>query len=79
MRREYPPSRNIDGQFDATTRIDVNRLRIDRMSAAQGEAVVFVDITEYRSSGSRRRWVGTWDLVLSGGAWRLDDPHLARA
>ena len=77
MRGEYPPSRYIDGRFDATTRIDVNRLRIDRMSVARREAVVFVDITEYRRTGEPRRWVGTWDLVLINGAWRMDDPHLS--
>jgi hypothetical protein len=77
MRREYPPSRYIDGRFDATTRIDVNRLRIERISLARGEAVVFIDITEYRRSGGPRRWVGTWDMVLINGAWRMDDPHLA--
>ncbi len=76
MRREYPPSRYIDGRFDATTRIDVNRLRIERISLARREAVVFIDITEYRRSGSPRHWVGTWDLVLINGAWRMDDPHL---
>jgi tRNA A-37 threonylcarbamoyl transferase component Bud32 len=76
MRREYPPSRYIDGRFDATTRIDVNRLRIERMSLAGRDAVVYIDITEYRSSGAPRRWVGTWDLVLIDGAWRMDDPHL---
>jgi serine/threonine-protein kinase len=77
MRREYPPSRYIDGRFDATTRIDVNRLRIERMSVARRTAVVFIDITEYRSAGAPRHWVGTWDLVLINGAWRMDDPHLS--
>jgi hypothetical protein len=77
VRDEYPPDRYIDGRFDATTQIDVSRLRIDRMSAARGEAVVFLDITEYRSAGAARRWIGTWDLVLSAGSWRMDDPHRA--
>jgi hypothetical protein len=76
MRSEYPPSRYIAGRFDATTRIDINRIRIEQMSVARREAVVYIDITEYRSSGSPRRWVGTWDLVLINGAWRMDDPHL---
>jgi tRNA A-37 threonylcarbamoyl transferase component Bud32 len=76
MRSQYPPSRYIDGRFDATTRIDVNRLRIERMSVARREAVVFIDITEYRMSGAPRRWVGTWDLVLINGVWRMDEPHL---
>ena len=77
MRREYPPSRYIDGRFDATTGIDINRLRIDQMSLARREAVVFIDITEYRRSGAPRHWFGTWDLVLISGAWRMDDPHLS--
>jgi hypothetical protein len=77
MRRQYPPSRYINGRFDATTRIDINRLRIDRMSVAGRQAVVSIDITEYRSSGAPRHWFGTWDLVLSGGAWLMDAPHLS--
>jgi eukaryotic-like serine/threonine-protein kinase len=79
MQRQYPPEGYIDGRFDATTRIDVNRLRIDRMSIARREAVVSIDIIEYRSSGAPRHWVGTWDLVLINGAWRMDDPDLASA
>ena len=47
------------------------------MSVVGREAIVFIDITEYRTSGSPRRWVGTWDLVLIDGAWRMDAPHLA--
>jgi len=77
MRREYPPSRYINGRFDATTRIDVNRVRIEQMSVARREAVVAIDITEYRTSGSARHWFGTWDLVLVDGRWLMDDPHLS--
>jgi len=76
MQSEYPPSRYIDGRFDATTRIDIHLLRIERMSVARREAAVYIDITEYRSPGSPRHWVGTWDLVQISGAWRMDDPHL---
>jgi hypothetical protein len=77
MRRQYPPSRYIDGRFDATTRIDVNRIRIEQMSVARREAVVYIDITEHRTSGAARHWYGTWDLVLSGGKWLMDQPHLS--
>ncbi|MFL5669035.1 MAG: protein kinase domain-containing protein [Chloroflexota bacterium] len=77
MRREYPPSRYIDGRFDATTRISVNRIRIEQMSVARRAAVVYIDITEYRRSGSARHWFGTWDLVLQDGRWLMDDPHLS--
>jgi hypothetical protein len=77
MRGEYPPSRYIAGRFDATTRIDMNRLRIERVSLARRSAVVFMDITEYRRSGSARHWTGTWELVLVNGEWLMDEPHLS--
>lgn len=77
MRAQYPPSRYIKGRFDATTQIDINRLRIERMSVANRTAVVYIDITEHRSSGPSRHWYGTWDLVLINGVWLMDRPHLA--
>ncbi|MEA2652784.1 MAG: eukaryotic-like serine/threonine-protein kinase [Chloroflexota bacterium] len=77
MRREYPPSRYIVGRFNATTGFSVHRLRVTRSSVSSRSSVVSIDITEYRSSGSPRRWVGTWDLVLVNGAWLMDRPHLA--
>lgn len=77
MRAQYPPGRYIAGRFNATTGITVHRLRIVRMSVSSRASVVSIDITEYRSSGSPRRWVGTWDLVLLNGAWLMDRPHLA--
>jgi hypothetical protein len=79
MQRQYPPYRYIDSRFAATTRIDVHRDRLTRMSLKSGEAVVSIDVSEYRTTGAVRRWVGTWDLVLINGAWRMDDPHLAAA
>jgi hypothetical protein len=79
MRGAYAPGRYIDGRFDDTTRIDVHRLQIQRMSVASRKAVVLIDIAEYRTSGPARRWVGTWDLVLVGGRWLMDEPHLAAA
>ena len=73
---EYPPDGNIDGRFAPTTRIDINRLRIERMSLRSGTALVSVAITEYRSSGpSPRRFVGSWELVLSDRGWLMDEPH----
>jgi hypothetical protein len=62
MRRAYPPDRNIDSRFAATTRIDVHRDRITRMSLTNGDAVVSIDISEYRTSGAVRRW---WERGIS--------------
>jgi tRNA A-37 threonylcarbamoyl transferase component Bud32 len=76
MREQYPPEGNIDGRFAPTTRIDIDRLSIERMSLRNGTAVVSVAITEYRSSGpSPRRFAGTWELVLTDAGWLMDEPH----
>ena len=75
MRAEYPPDGNIDGRFDATTRIDINRIAIRSMSVSAKTTVVFVDLTEYRRAQPARHWVGTWDLVLRSAGWLMDDPH----
>ena len=76
MRERYPPEGNIDGRFAPTTRIDINRIRIERMSLSAGTALVSVDLTEYRSSGpSPRRFVGSWELVLSERGWLMNDPN----
>jgi serine/threonine-protein kinase len=79
MRAAYPPDGYIAGRFDDTTRIDVHRLQIQRLSVANREAVVWMDIAEYRTSGPARHWVGTWDLILVDGRWLMDDPHLSAA
>jgi serine/threonine-protein kinase len=76
MREQYPPERYIDGRFAPTTRIDIDRLSIERMSLRNRTAVVSVAITEYRSSGpSPRRFAGTWELVLTDAGWLMDEPH----
>ena len=75
MRSQYPPSGYIDGSFDATTRIDVNRISIRSMSLAKKTANVFVDLAEYRTSGAPRHFVGSWDLVLTSSGWLMDRPH----
>jgi len=75
MRSEYPPNGYIDGRFDATTRIDVNRISIRSMSLSRKTANVSVDLTEYRTSGAPRHWVGSWDLVLTSAGWLMDKPH----
>ena len=76
MRERYPPDGYIDGRFAPTTRIDITSLRIERMSVSSGTALVSVALTEYRSSGpSPRRFSGTWELVLSGRGWLMNEPH----
>ena len=76
MREEYPPEGNIDGRFAPTTRIDIDRLADRADEPGAGTAVVSVALTEYRSSGpSPRRFVGSWDLVLSDRGWLMDEPH----
>jgi len=72
MRRRYPPQSNIDGRFGPTERIDLNRN--DVISQSANQAVVAVDLREYRSDGAVRHYVGTWDMVLTGDGWRMNDP-----
>ena len=75
LRQEYPPETNINGRFDRTTKIVINRLSIRSMSLSKKTAVVFVDLTEYRRSQTARRYIGTWDLVLTRSGWLMDEPH----
>ena len=76
MRERYPPDGYIDGRFAPTTRIDITRLRIERLSRRAGTALVSVALTEYRSSGpSPRRFAGSWELVLSDRGWLMSQPH----
>lgn len=75
MRREYPPAGNIDGRFARTTALDIQALDIRSQSLARGSAVVYVDLIEYRGSEAPRRYRGTWDLVLSGSGWLMDEPR----
>jgi len=74
MRRRYLPRTNIDGRFGPTVRIDLNRNEVVSLSGAQ--AVVAVDLTEYRSGGEIRRYTGSWDMVLTQAGWRMNDPDL---
>jgi hypothetical protein len=76
MLAEYPQDGYIDGRFAPTTRIDLNRNEVVSLNSSAGTAVVAVDLIEYRSSGpSPRRFVGSWDLVLTDAGWRMDEPH----
>jgi hypothetical protein len=72
MRERYPPDEYIDGRFSRTASIVLNR---NEVVARDGDAaVVAVDLTETLDDGEVRRWVGSWDLVLTGEGWRMNDP-----
>lgn len=76
MLAEYPQDGYIDGRFAPTTQIDLNRNEVVALNSSAGTAVVAVDLIEYRSSGpSPRRFIGSWDLVLTDAGWRMDEPH----
>jgi hypothetical protein len=75
MKSQYPPSEYINDRFAATTRIDINRISIRSMRVANQTATVFVDLSEYRTSGAARHWVGNWDMVLTSAGWLMDRPH----
>ena len=74
MRRRYPPDQYIAGRFAPTTRIVLNRNEVVALDEPSGTAVVAVDLTEYRESGTVRRIVGSWDLVRTDAGWRMNDP-----
>jgi hypothetical protein len=74
MRNRYPPSEYIVNRFSGTTRIVLNRNQVVSLNEQAGTAVVAVDLTEYRTDGSVRRFVGSWDLVRTSAGWRMNDP-----
>jgi hypothetical protein len=74
MRQRYPPSEYIDGRFAQTTYITVNSARTIAYDGDAGTATVAVRLTEGRTNGETRQWIGDWDLVLTSGGWRLNDP-----
>ncbi len=76
MQRQYPPDEWLVGRFSKTTRIDLTRLRQTSFDPASGRATVAVTLVEYRDvEPSPRTFVGSWELVRSGGRWLLDEPH----
>lgn len=77
MRANYPPNEYINGRFDLTTRIDIDRLKRIALDQGAGTAVVSVAITEHRSDGSSRIYDGTWELVRRDGRWLMDEPHFS--
>ncbi len=74
MRERYPPGENINGRFADTTRIDVRRNEVVQQDG--DSAIVAVDLREFRTNGEVRRYVGSWDMVLTDAGWLMNDPDL---
>lgn len=68
-----PPPTYIDDRFRATTRIVVENSYVARV--AGDTATVNVSLVEYLQGGATRTFVGSWDLVRTGGTWLLDNPR----
>ena len=76
MRQAYPPEGYIDGRFARTRRIELVRDVLVAIDREAGPASVAVDLIEYRTvEPSPRRFVGSWELVLTSRGWRMDEPH----
>ncbi len=73
MRNTYPRGENLDGRFDDTASITFEQLYVAEQSADR--ATVQANFVETYDSGSTRRFVGYWRLVLVDGRWLLDEPH----
>jgi eukaryotic-like serine/threonine-protein kinase len=73
MKSTCPPSSCIWGRFDNTTRIVLHRNQIVSLNRSAGTARVAVDLSEYRTNGTVRHWIGSWYLVLTSRGWMLND------
>jgi hypothetical protein len=76
MRQRYPPAGNIDGRWDDTHAVSIQRLEIVALDEATGYALVAVDFIETSGSpATTTRYIGTWELVRRDGRWLLHEPH----
>ena len=73
MRDTYPRQDNLDERFGQTASISFEQLYV--ASQGDGRATVQANFVETYDSGSSRRFVGYWELVLVDGRWLLDAPH----
>jgi hypothetical protein len=73
MKSTYPRQENLDGRFASTADITFEELYV----ASQGArtATVQANFVETYDSGSSRRFIGYWELVLVDGRWLLDAPR----
>ena len=73
MRETYSRQENLDERFAETASISFEQLYVAEQG--DGRAVVQANFVETYDSGSSRRFVGYWELVLVDGRWLLDAPH----
>ena len=72
MRTTYPRTANLDDRFDETASIAFEQLYVAEHGA--NSATVQANFVETYESGSSRRFIGYWRLVLIDGRWLLDEP-----
>jgi hypothetical protein len=73
MRAGFDRQGNLDGRWDDTAGITIHSIYV--ASQSDGRAAVQIDFTETKDSGSARRFIGWWELVLVDGRWLLDWPN----
>jgi hypothetical protein len=73
MRQTYSRQENLDERFAETASISFEQLYV--ADQGDGRAIVQANFIETYDSGSSRRFVGFWELVLVDGRWLLDEPH----
>ena len=75
MKANYPRQPNLDERWDDTAEVNIEYVAVTSLNEAAGRATVQVQFTDVYESGSSRRFVGSWELVLSPNGWLLDQPH----
>ena len=73
MQADYPPAEFIDQRFAQTRQLKLREARV--IASDGGVATVAVDVVEV-AADARRRWAGTWQLVLTPAGWLLNQPNL---
>jgi hypothetical protein len=73
MKATYSRQENLDDRFDQTRSITFEQLYVASQGATT--ATVQANFVETYDSGSSRRFIGWWELILVDGRWLLDAPH----
>jgi hypothetical protein len=78
LRQVFPPAEYIVERFARTRQLVVEQAELVALDPTRGNASVRVEVVETLDGGSRRRYRGTWDLVLArpSGSWLLNQPDL---
>ncbi|MGI8913158.1 MAG: protein kinase domain-containing protein [Chloroflexota bacterium] len=76
LQANFPPSANINGRFANVQEMTVRRAVVTAQTTQT--ATVAVDVVELDSGtpGSRREYVGAWQLVRGADGWLLNQPSL---